>query len=264
MIALRRLASAWFSTAAFAVLLAVGWAFLRAQPAPDAERLHAHWPTLGAHTLLGQSEGDGVSPAITPAISTQATGSSLITFVASHAVNDKAPTDSKSNAWKQIGNRVIYRGYESFDVKAYVAVSAKGGSNHTVSVIKPGTEKGELTMPFIEVRNADVLKDVAQNYPPTGSTLTSATVTTTGPATLVAFWWGDGGFKRMEATPGEGFTVIEQFLKLPDNSGVQCAVAYKDVDRAGTYSVTWTNSPVQGAPLWLFAFQSKGATPKGE
>jgi hypothetical protein len=36
---------------------------------------------------------------------------------------------------------------------------------------------------------------------------------------------------------------------------VQCAVAAKNVTAAGTYNVTWTSTPVQGAQLWLIAVQ---------
>ena len=258
--AFARFAAAWFRPAAFTALLIVGWAFLRAQPAPDPERLRANLPLVGAHTLLGQEEANGVNPAVTPAITTQLSGSSLIVFNAGYRSNSNPPTDSKSNAWKQLGS-VVYNGYDGrFDVKAYLVLAAKGGSNHTISIVKNGNPIGELTLPFLEIRNAGILQDVAQNYPATAATLTSGNVTTTGPATLVAVWWGDGAFKQNTAEPGNGFTVIESFVTLPDNSAVQCVVAFKDVDRAGTYNVTWTNNPPQGAPLWLFAFQSSAAS----
>jgi hypothetical protein len=38
-------------------------------------------------------------------------------------------------------------------------------------------------------------------------------------------------------------------------SFVQCAVAVKNVITPGTYNVTWTSTPVQGAQLWLIAVQ---------
>ena len=44
-------------------------------------------------------------------------------------------------------------------------------------------------------------------------------------------------------------------MNLPPNSAVQCVVAVREVMTAGTYNVTWTETPDQGAPLWLFAFQ---------
>jgi hypothetical protein len=50
-----------------------------------------------------------------------------------------------------------------------------------------------------------------------------------GPATLVAFWW-------VTASP------------VPRR-------AVKNVSAAGTYSVTWTSTPIQGAQLWQVAAQ---------
>jgi hypothetical protein len=215
-------------------------------------------PALGGHTLLAQSEGLGVAPAVTEPVDTQRSGSTLIVFNGGYSSNDAHPVDSYANRWKQLGSTVPYgNGYgDRFDVKAYIALAAKGGANHTVSFAKPGNAVGEMSVPFIEIKQAGVLKDVAQNYAPAGLTLRSGTVRTTGPATLVAVWWGDGGVKHMTAVPNNGFTVIDSFLKLPDNSGVQCAVAFKQVDAAGTYDVSWIGAPIQGAILWLFAFQS--------
>jgi hypothetical protein len=119
---------------------------------------------------------------------------------------------------------------------------------------------GALTVPFIEVRDAGQLQDVAVVYPDASPSLRSGDVTTTGPATLVAFWWGDATGLHHSAVPGDGFTLIENFVDLPPNSAVQCAVAVREVAGAGTYHVTWATSPAQGAPLWLFAFQSGGDT----
>lgn len=238
-------------------------------------------PELGAHSLLVQTEGQGSSPAVSAPITTQTSGSSLLVLVSSYASNPDAPTDTYANAWKQIGGRVVYRGYEGrFDVRAYVALSAKGGPGHTLSVVKPGRPEGEISVPFIEIKHAGTLQAVAQTYPAPGlvekagnrlarawqtiaggadetsAALVSGTVTTTGPATLVAVWWGDGRARTMTAVPHDGFRLIDQFLDLPPKGGVQCAVATRQVAAAGSYHVTWTGTPAQGAILWLFAFQA--------
>lgn len=238
-------------------------------------------PALGAHTLLTQSEGDGSTPAVTSAIHTQENGSSLLVLVAGHADNDAPPTDSYGNLWKAIGEPVTYNGYDGrFQARAYLAIAAHGGRRHTVQVVKQGSPQGEITLPFIEIAHAGKLQDVAQNYPTpsiaaratnklvrawqgvtggedsTTTVLTSGTVTTTGPATLVAVWLGDAYIYSMKAVPGDGFKVIDSYLQLPPNSGVQCAVAVRQVDAAGTYAVTWKGTPAQGAILWLFAFQA--------
>lgn len=215
-------------------------------------------PALGAHTLLTHSEGMGTNPAVTQAIDTQATGSSFLVLNGGYAKNANAPEDSYGNRWKRIGGRPVYNGYDgAFSVSAYVAETGKGGPGHTVRIDKSGYPEGEISVPFIEITHAGNLQAVAQNYPPAGLVLTSASVTTTGPATLVAVWWGDAGVKRMTVKPDNGFTLIDSYLMLPDNSGVQCAVAYRQVDAAGTYRVSWVGAPIQGAILWLFAFQAK-------
>lgn len=238
-------------------------------------------PTLGAHTMLTQSDGQGSTPAVTSAVNTQESGSSLLVLVAGYANNPGAPTDSYGNLWKPVGEPVVYNGYdERFNARAYLAIAAHGGKGHTVQVVKEGSPEGEITMPFIEIAHAGKLQDVAQNYPSPGvtaratnrlmrawqgfkgepdstnSALTSGTVTTTGPATLVAVWLGDAYIYSMSAIPGDGFKVIDSYLQLPPNSAVQAAVAVRQVDGAGTYSVTWHGTPAQGAILWLFAFQA--------
>lgn len=238
-------------------------------------------PSLGAHTLLTQSEGDGSSPAVTSTLHTQESGSSLLVLVAGHADNDGAPTDNYGNTWKRVGEPVTYNGYDGrFNARAYIAIDAHGGKRHAVQIEKAGSPNGEITIPFVEIVHAGRLQDVAQNYPTPGvaaraanklarawqgvvgspdttnTMLTSGTVTTTGPATLVAVWLGDAYIYSMSAVPGDDFKVIDSYLHLPPNSGVQAAVAVKQVPAAGTYSVTWNGTPAQGAILWLFAFQA--------
>ncbi|WP_114238543.1 hypothetical protein [Dyella sp. C9] len=231
-----------------------------AAAAQEPAALEASAPALGAHTLLTHSEGEGVTPAVTAPMDTQPSGSSFIVLNGGYAKNANAPDDSYANRWKRIGRSVSYNGYgDAFNVTAYVALAGKGGAGHTVRVDKSGYPEGEISLPFIEVTHAGVLQDVAQNYAEPGLVLSSGSVTTTGPALLVAVWWGDGAFKHMTTRPDSGFTLLDSYLMLPDNSGVQCAVAYKRVDAAGTYNVRWIGSPIQGAILWLFAFQARPA-----
>jgi hypothetical protein len=84
--------------------------------------------------------------------------------------------------------------------------------------------------------------------------ISSGTVTTTGPATLVAFWWGDAGVRyKKHALPDSGFKLLGGVL----DSGplVQSAVAVKHVQRAGTYDMSWTAWPKQGGQVWLIAVE---------
>lgn len=212
-------------------------------------------PSLGAHVFLGQGEGLGTNPAVTPAMDTAASGSVLIAFNAGYAANDGTPKDTYGNRWKALGSPLTYEGYERFAVRGYVATDAKGGNGHTVSIAKPAEPKGEFSLPFVEVRNATRVQAFAQNYADASLVVASKSITVDGPATLLAFWWGDGGVKRMTAVPGDGFTLIDSFVELPDESGVQGAVAWRQVDQAGTYQVHWTAAPVQGAALWIIAIR---------
>lgn len=232
--------------------------FTHAVNAPvDPAQADAQTPVLGSHTLLGQEDGHGTSPAVTSPIDTQASGSSFVVFNGGFVSNTQPPTDNKGNVWTPLRAPVVFNGYDGrYDIKSYVALSGRGGSGHTVSIVKNGTTSGELTLPFVEIRNAGVLQDIAQNYPAQGTQVTSDRVTTTGPAVLIALWWGDGFFLQNSAIPNNGFSLIENFVDLPPGSAVQCVVAYRQVNGAGTYNVTWAQSPAQGAVLWLLAFQA--------
>jgi len=262
---------AWRS-AGLAVLLAI-----LGRTGHASEQAPADAPRLGAHTLLVQAQGLGHSPAVSAPVTTQSRGSSLLVLVGGYASNAEMPADSYGNVWRPVGRGAVYAGYEGrFDARAYVATSVRGGAGHTVSVGKRGSPEGEITMPFLEIAHAGVLQDVAQNYPRpsvtdkakgwwrrvvakdqrTSGTVTSGTVTTTGPATLVAVWWGDAFVYAMTAVPDNGFKVVDSLLDLPPQSAVQCAVAVRQVTAAGTYRVSWTGAPAQGAILWLFAFQT--------
>ncbi|WP_250625473.1 hypothetical protein [Pinirhizobacter soli] len=252
---LRALASRMLTASARCLLafLALGCFTMIASP------LHAA-PVLGAHTLLAHGEGLGVSPTVTDPIDTQP-GSTLLLMNGGYASNADTPSDNYGNRFKSLQRAVAFgNGYDRFNVSSYIVIGAKGGQGHRLTFAKRGEPKGEISVPFIEIRGG-VVKDIAQTYAEPGLQVTSGKVTTTGPALLLAFWWGDGGVKRMTAEPGDGFAIVDSFLKLPDESGVQCAVASRSVDAAGTYSVTWTGAPVQGAILWLIAFQAPPGTP---
>ncbi|MGE7136596.1 hypothetical protein ACQKIE_03105 [Luteibacter sp. NPDC031894] len=213
-------------------------------------------PALGAHVFLGQGEGLGVSPAVTRGVDTAPTGSVFVVFNAGYASNDAVPTDTYHNRWRALGRAMTYANYgERFNVKAYVALSGKGGAGHTVSIAKRGEPTGELSLPFVEVRHATRVQDIAQSYADPALVVASDEIHVDGPATLLAFWWGDGGVKRMTVKPGDGFELIDAFTELPDESGVQGAVAWRQVEEAGTYRVHWTVAPVQGAALWIVAIR---------
>lgn len=107
----------------------------------------------------------------------------------------------------------------------------------------------------VEVLNGGSIADYSYVQIAQGSAEKSGTVTTTGPATLVAIWTGDSAANSAYATPDSGFTVIESQTNA--NCHVEATMATKDVSSAGTYSVTWTPNVSQHAYLWLIAIQKK-------
>ena len=68
---------------------------------PEASSPIKVTPVLGGHTLLAQSEGLGVTPAVTEPVDTQRSGSTLLVFNGGYSSNDASPTDSYANRWKQ-------------------------------------------------------------------------------------------------------------------------------------------------------------------
>lgn len=212
-------------------------------------------PILGSHAILAEEQGFGHSPASTPAIDTLRHGSWFLLFRGGHAANAAMPTDNYGNVWTALGVPVVYQGYQgAYDVQGWLARDGRGGPGHVASLAKGSAPEGELTMALVELRHASRLVDMVQTYAPAGTTVQSGEVTTAGPALLVAFWWGDGFVFDNHAEPDEGFEVFEQVLALPPASAVQCAVAFRQVDRGGRWRVSWRQSPRQGAVLWLLAF----------
>ena len=83
------------------------------------------------------------------------------------------------------------------------------------AMVKPGVTTIDLDRAAEKmIRDAGALQSVAVNYPPASSSLTSGDVTTTGPATLIAVWWGDATGLHHSAVPDNGFSIIENFVDL--------------------------------------------------
>lgn len=211
-------------------------------------------PGLGAHGLSFYRYDVGSPTTISsPSLSTQPTGSTMIVSIGRGQFGAFAlPTDTKGNApYQRLDVEHTYTRYSSSGTGAYAFPNFTGGAGHQVRTDTPTND--EITLAAVEVVNAKTVPQVVWSEV-LAAPLTSRSVTTTGPATLVAFWWGDADVANDKtATPNNGFTVIDAILK--SGALVQCAVAVKNVSAAGTYDVTWTSTPAQGAQLWLIAVQ---------
>ncbi len=210
-------------------------------------------PSLGAHSLNFSLFSSTVTQVQTAPMTTQTTGSVIVTGLANGTLASlQPPTDNKGNSYSQRGASHAYSLWPTSGTAIYAATTVSGGANHVVT--EPQLSGEELTVAAIEVRNASTVNAVWREVLSNNLPLTSATIDTTGPAVLIAFWWGDAdGSEAHTAVPDNGFTVIDRVLQ--QGSLVQCAVATRTVTAAGTYSVTWTSTPTQGAQLWLIAVQ---------
>ena len=223
-------------------------------PPPDPSGGQAGAPRLGAHGLAFNFDGTPVAPLATPPMTTAETGSTLLVCVGRGVVSTHArPHDNKGNNYTQIGGTRTYSLWPTSGTALYSSERGTGGSGHIVTVDK-SQPADETTLAVLEIVNGGTVYDVQWREVRAGEPLRSPSVTTTGPAVLVAWWWGDAGVQQNKtAVPDSGFTVIDAVLR--EGALVQCAVAVREVADPGTYGVTWTSTPVQGAQLWLVAVQ---------
>ena len=213
-------------------------------------------PALGAHGLVYNRDGVVRAPLSTKALGTRTAGSTLLACVGRGVVSAHAkPTDNEGNAYLQAGSTHTYTFWPSSGTALYLSEQAAGGAGHVVTAAKPAPAD-ETTLSVVEVINGGQLGDVKWSEVLAGRPQTSESVTTTGAAVLVAWWWGDANVKfDKTAVPDNGFTVIDAILL--EGALVQCAVAVRQVSEAGTWQVTWTATPVQGAQLWIAAVHQR-------
>jgi hypothetical protein len=212
-------------------------------------------PTVGAHVLSFYSCGSS-GGLTTPSITTQPFGSTILAWIGRGDINQftpaTAPIDDKGNTFTLVGPVHDYSpSYPGSGEALYSCLVAKGGSGHYFTA--PMTGIDEITLAVVEVENGGLIQDAEWTKvlaPPQ----TSLSVTTTGAATLVAIWAGDSGANFVTAVPNNGFTTIDSQLEALCQ--VEVVVATKDVTAAGTYNVTWTSTPTQGAHMYLVAVQS--------
>ncbi|WP_219910148.1 hypothetical protein, partial [Variovorax sp. WS11] len=211
-------------------------------------------PALGAHVLAFNRDGVTSSSLSASGMTTRTSGSTLLACVGRGLLAAGLPTDNAGNAFVQLGVAHTYTLWPNSGTALYACAQARGMAGHAVTVAKPKVTD-ETTLTIVEITDGGSVRDAQWREVLSGQPLTSASVTTTGPALLVAWWWGDAGVDLDKtAVPNNGFTVIDSVLA--SGALVQCAVAVRQVSAAGSYNVTWASTPQQGAQLWLAAVQA--------
>ena len=211
-------------------------------------------PSLGAHALAWGSAGVGVDPTTVALDTLTSSGSTILVCVGrGHIDQHVPPTDNRGNTYALLEGPHNYPPLWMISGTALYASSPASGGVNEISASN-NLNQDEITVAVVEILNGGVIESRSWRYADqAGPFQTSDPVTTTGPATLVAFWWGDANVDLHTAVPRDGFTVIDSvFIR---ESIVQCAVAVKNVS-AGEHTVTWDATPDQGAQLYLVAVQS--------
>jgi hypothetical protein len=164
----------------------------------------------------------------------------------------RLPTsEDASLSFAQLGDTHSYTNWENSGTALYAVVDATGGTQRAIRVSTPPNDEVTVAAVVIEGRR---ITDFAWKEVSAGNALTSGKVSTSGPATLVAFWWGDAGVRHdKQAVPDNGFRVVDAVLE--SGALVQSAVAVKHVTGPGSYDVTWRAWPNQGAQLWIVAVE---------
>lgn len=221
--------------------------------------------TAFSHGRVSQTYGSGHNPEL---LTRDTTSGSTILLMMGGKTSDitQGPTDDHGNTYALVGAEHDYTNWPGYGTTVWKVANASGGTGHTWSQYV--TEFDESTMFEIEIQGAGsspTITTAFSQHDNSGAyasshatvSLTSGSVTTTGPATLIALWWGAGptSYGDHIATPDSGFTNLEAWTFDDPNGYVQGYMAYKTVAGAGTYNVTWTYHPAQGAELWLIAVQ---------
>lgn len=210
-------------------------------------------PGVGAHSLTFHRYQVSSPSTITTETMRTVSGSTVIVGVGRGNLGAHAlPTDNKGNSSQQLGAARAYTNWPDSGTALYAFTQMSGGADHVVRAATPPED--EVTLAAVEVIEGTRIAAFEWNEVLKDRPLKSKSVTTTGPATLIAFWWGDAGVAEDKtAVPNNGFVVLDSILESGEL--VQGAVAAKNVSAAGTYDVTWTATPRQGAQLWLVAVE---------
>ncbi len=212
-----------------------------------------------AQRINGQSPTTGTLE--TNAVTTQKSGSVLLVSLArgSWASAPNAPTDNHNNTFGILGSTHTYLDWTNSATGLYHANNAIGGVNHIFSMLWNNSD--EVTSSAVEVTGATTIEDSSWVERTAANTISSANVHTNGAAILVAWWWGSGGVRTVgethKAIPGNGFTLIPNatgLISLSESGYIQVAAAYKMVNTAGDYNVTWQTDN-EGAQLYLVALR---------
>lgn len=242
----------------------------------STEAVANYSPAMGQHSSESLEFGSANTgeAETTPAVTTQATGSTFLVGVGREnglgTPTGELNGSADGNTYTQVGSDAVYDNFTGYNAAMYVKQDGLGGALHRWQ--QPGVvnfTEGAIVVAEVmtggHIQQVAMLEDVAA-----ASVITSPSVITTQDAILVSFWWGNGADSSadMRALPsaGSGWTLLESRVDMFGGNGAfQLAMAYKAVSGAGTKTgCPWegrqgpTLSDNQGGHLWTIAVQKFG------
>lgn len=230
--------------------------------------------SLGAHTVDFQRFGFANRNA-SLVLNTQSSGSIVILSAGGRSSDIGQTWTNTLGSVTKVSSVVDYPDFAGYGTQ--IGKAAGGGTGQTFAIPVSTDDENTSFATEVIVAGAPRVKAVNANVPNSsgGPTVTSASITVDGPAFLIADWWGSspvvppfsspspGIGTPYTAVPDNGFTVIDSYLINNEFGEVQSARAVKMVSAAGTYNVTWTHSPNQGAQTWIIAVQGPASIEAG-
>jgi hypothetical protein len=241
--------------------------FALALAATHAEARHARGGgsagAIAAPTLsIGASqiaESQFANTLTTPAMTTQASGSTCVVAVLGPLVADiQRVTDSKGNTYPSTPISVLYNS-GSFEATIWIAPNCVGGSGHTFTVTMTASTFVSLTLIPVEVKASSgfAVVDESGTSPNLLNTTSAATpsVTPTVNGEVVLSFLGGGNATATTITDATGFNNILQSFATGTSNLAIGAVGGKVQATAAVISDTFTIGSSTNAGTAIISFK---------
>lgn len=222
----------------------------------DATLLRSGGIEIGAHGKVVQLYGAGSNPASVTLTTTN--GSTFLIFIGGKSSDiDTGPTDNKGNTYSRIDVVREYPDYAGYGQAAWICRNGVGGSSHTFSTFV--TAFDECTMFVVEIKGAPFVASKAfsvQANSGAGATQNVGPVVATADCVLLSTWAGAGPVgTNHTASANQGLAELEFYGTDHPNGYVQMELDGA-VKTSGSYTVTWSHTPNQGAILRAIVLQT--------
>lgn len=205
----------------------------------------AEAPEYVASALTVQKEGEGTTNFSATLASDATAGRTLLSFVGVRTAIFAGPvTGNNGNSHTLQDSQAFPSPWTAYSARSYRSYNVSGGSAHSVSGSKSSDATEELTIALLALDGGSIVDSATSTVAANGAgaTLTSPTVTTTGPALLVAIACGTGDVNVTAPTqtwPGNWTvhqSVAYSSAQAP-NGHIPMYLATRTVTSAGDYSV---------------------------